>query len=115
MTASDGSVVCLVLAGLAACSGGADERAARPQKDRMECADVVADPVFQGQAEVVAEFKAAGQPTLCTLEFEAGSPVIAAIGVADVCSSLPFVAVSIDDGAWAVDSAQTDRLTAENC
>jgi hypothetical protein len=27
----------------------------------------------------------------------------------------PFIAVSIDDAGWAVDAAQTDRLTAENC
>ena len=40
---------------------------------------------------------------------------MAAIGVADICSSLPFIAGSIDDAGWAVDSGQEDRLTADNC
>jgi len=83
--------------------------------DRLECADAVADPVFQGQAEVVAEFNAPGQPIRCALQLEAGTPTIAAIGVTDIRSSLPFIAGSIDDAGWAVDSAQKDRLTAENC
>lgn len=72
------------------------------------------DPVFRGQAEVVAEFNAPGQPIRWVLQLEAGSPRIAAIGVADICSSLLFIAGSIDDAGWAVDSARKDRLTAEN-
>ena len=116
MTASQGLVVCLALTGLIACSSGTADRAAKPQEDQIEtCADVVTDPVFHGDADVLAEFDAPGQPKRCTLQFDAGSPALAAIGAADACPGYPLVAVSIDDGAWAVDSAQTDDLTAANC
>ena len=81
----------------------------------MKCADVVADPVFEGQAEVVVEFESPGRPISCTLQLEADSPALAALGVADVCSDLPVIAVSIEDAGWVVDLAQTEQLTAENC
>ena len=107
---------CLALTGLAACSSGVADRAANPHQNRIEtCADVVADPVFQGDAEVLGEFDAPGQPKRCTLQIEAGSPALAAIGVTDVCANLPLVAVQVSDGAWAVDSAETESLTATNC
>lgn len=106
---------CLVLTGLAACSSDAADRAANPQQNRIEaCADVVADPVFQGDAEVLAEFNAPGQPTRCTLKIEAGSPSFAAIGVT-ACANFPLISVQVRDGAWAVDSAETESLTAKNC
>lgn len=88
---------------LASCGG---------EDNAQTCDQVLDDPAFHGDGEVIGQFDAGGVGRSCTLAI---SPEAASTIGVDVCAATPYVAVKVDGDDWTVDDAQTAKLNTENC
>jgi hypothetical protein len=91
-----------------------------PVTGASTCDELVADPLFDQQAEVAMAFARSpgSAPDRCSLAVEPNGPVLDVLGVDTTCPAGASVLVSVErdrSGAWLVDREQTRQLGVDGC